>query len=73
VGLEGCWGVKWRRRTSLGIAFVLLFAPILSATWVDWSAMPGVEVVEEPKRWSWRGCVDLGIFESINQSIDNRK
>lgn len=50
------------RRTSLGMAFVLLFDPSLSATWVDWSAMPGVEDVEEPKSWSWRGWVDFGIF-----------
>ena len=48
-GLEGELMV---RRTSLGMAFVLLFAPSLSATWVDWSAMPGVEDVEEPKSWS---------------------
>ena len=49
-------------RTSLGMAFVLLFAPSLSAAEAGWSAMPGVEVVEEPKSWSWRGWVDLGIF-----------
>jgi hypothetical protein len=67
---RGCGGVAWGKHTSLGMALVLLFAPSLSATWVDWSAIPGVEVVEEPKRWSWRGWVDLGIF---NRSIDDRK
>lgn len=50
--------------TSLGMALVLLFAPSASAAWVVWSAMPGVDVVEEPKSWSCRGCVDLGIFKS---------